>query len=239
MSESPAAITSELVEIVMSRYPDAWTIEKPVKATVPSIRKRKPGATVLDAERLRPAGRVQLQEPAALDGEADGAAEARGDVDLDPRDEALGVDPEAAVDEAERAERRERDRAVDDELDPRVGPGELEPEVDLAGDGERVPDHEVARHQQPEAADDADRLRGHDQAAGAVALEAVEDGAVRVRQRAGLRLERLHRLRGREGVELEQELAVQLDAREAGRRAPREEDPADDARLGARRRRSG
>ena len=99
---------------------------KPRNETSPSMRSRKPGSTVDEPSVCTRPVVFSASSAADRELEADRRAEVRLDPDLDAGDEALAVDPEAAVDEVDAADRVEVHRAVDDQLDAGVRAGELD-----------------------------------------------------------------------------------------------------------------
>ncbi len=105
------------------------------------------------AERLYAPGGIQFEQGADVEFEPDLRSETYIQAEVKPGDQTLGVDPEAAVHQADRSDRVEYHVSVYYKLDARVAAGQLEPEFDLCVDLDDVGDIEIAAHQQLEPAD--------------------------------------------------------------------------------------
>ena len=225
LNDTPKSSWKPSGEIVMSTKPLPFA--KPRNSTSPSIRSRKPGSTLDEPSVWTRPVVFSDSRPLTENFRPIAAPKSTPSESWTRATRPVAVDPEAAVDEVDAADRREVHRAVHDQLDAGVRARELDPEQDLRADVERVGDDQLAGHDEPEAADDFERLARDEEAAGGVVLEAVEDHAAGG-ERPLLDLERVDALHRGERVQLEQEDAVELDARDrAG--VEREEDAPDDA----------
>ena len=192
------------------------------------------------ADRLGGAGGVDPDVCAGIDLDA---RDVQGEGDLDVCHQAGAADLEAAA-HVHQTDVGQLHGAVHGQDDVRVAGAGADGEVGVGVDDQRVADVEVAGQEDLEAVRDLDGLVDHLEAARGVAVEAVEDGEDRAAGAGavadvldGLRadllllhLEGLDRLLRAEGVDLEQHLAVEGDARDRCA-AERELHAADDAGL--------
>jgi hypothetical protein len=133
------------------------------------------GFDTAGAERLDTAGGIQFEQCADVEFKPYVCSESYIKAEVEPGHQALGIDPEAAVYQADRPDRIEYHISVDYKLDTRVATRQFEAEFDLCVDLEDIGDIEIAAHQQLEAADHAQCLRLDDEIACGIAFEALED----------------------------------------------------------------
>ena len=154
------------------------------------------------------------------DAEVDPASEAGVEAHLETSHQSGRTDAQAGVAKGDRPDPAELHRAVDEELQARVG----DLQFHLAVDHEGVEQPQVPAHQQPPPPGDPDLLRPDDQSAGGIPLEPVEQ--LHAAHGGGVHCEGLDGLGLVEGVQLQQELAVEAHPRD-GVGSDGELDPTD------------
>ena len=205
----------------METSTEPLALAKPAKVTLPDRKKIEARRHRRGPQRLGPRAGVQRHDRGHGERQPDALPEVGADRQLQARHQPLGVDPEPAVGEVDRSQRTEGDRAVDEQGDARVAAAEGDREAQRALDVDDAADDEVPAHEDVEVGPGADRL--------GVGEDPVDapGGAVGARHEAAEAVgglvdgERRHRLLRAEGVDLQQELTLELTRRGSGwSRAP-------------------